>query len=85
MKTNTLHKIARHIHLRLRTIEKRSVSDMAADIDWAAGHCRRKREAAYFIMIYVFELVDGPDEDRKKIDDILAEFPGSWTPEQAIV
>jgi hypothetical protein len=31
------------------------------------------------------ELIDGPDEDRRKIDTILAEFPGNWKPEQAIV
>jgi hypothetical protein len=85
MKTSTLHQIARQIHRCLGTIEPRTVNKMRSDIEWAAGDCNNKREAAYFLMIYVFDLIDGPDEDRRKIDTILAEFPGNWKPEQAIV
>lgn len=80
MKTSTLHKIARQIHSDLRRVERRTVNEMNADLEAAAGDAKSKREAAYLIATEVFDLIDDEDEDRRRIDSILYQFDGSWTP-----
>lgn len=80
MKISTLHKIARQIHDERRIVERRSVNEMTADLEYAAGDAKSKREAAYLIMTEVFDMIDDEDEDRRRIDGILSGFEGSWTP-----
>lgn len=80
MKISTLHKIARTIHASRRIIEKRSSREMTEALEWAAGEAKTQREAAFLIMTEVFDMIDDDDEDRRKIDSILSEFPGEWQP-----
>ena len=80
MKISTLHKIARKIHSSIGTVEKRTVNQMTEAIDHAASDATTQREAAYLIATEVFDLIDHEDEDRRRIDSILSEFPGTWQP-----
>lgn len=80
MKISTLHKIARQIYDLRRIVERRSVNEMTADLEAAAGDAKSNREAAYLIMTEVFDMIDDEDEDRRKINDILSQFDGSWMP-----
>ena len=53
---------------------------MTEALEWAAGEAKTQREAAFLIMTEVFDMIDDDDEDRRKIDSILSEFPGEWQP-----
>jgi ribosomal protein S7 len=80
MKSSTLHKIARQIHDSRRIVERRTVNEMTAALESAAGDAKSKREAAYLIMTEAFDMIDDEDEHRRRIDDILSGFEGSWMP-----
>lgn len=82
MKISTLHKIARKVHATLNRIEKRTVNEMSEAITLAASEATTQRKAAYIIATEVFGLLDHADEDRRKIDNILGDFPGTWQPDR---
>lgn len=85
MKISTLHHIARHIHNSRRIVEKRTTHEMTEALTLAAGDATSKRQAAYLIATEVFDMDDTPFEDggdRRHIDRILADFPGTWQPDR---